>query len=311
MRVTASSFPNVIRSQLERLSTQQARLQTQAATGQRFHLASDDPRAMRKVLDLQTDIKLLTQYEKNIGTLKDTQTATFAAINDLKKVSDRAGEIAVRGDNLRTPQELEALATEVDQLIERAVQLSNTRHQGNYIFGGTKNTSPPFDVTRNAQSQITSVAYNGSGTVTASEIGENINISVSVPGVNTTGSGTRGLLQDTSAGADLLAHLISLRDNLLSNNSAAIRTTDLPNLLKDEENILYHFGSVGAEQTRLDTAASIINARKTSLDGLVSQESDADLARTLVVLGEIENAYVAALKTAGTILNQSLLDFIR
>lgn len=310
MRVTASSFPNVIRSQLERLSTQQARLQTQAGTGQRFHVASEDPRAMRKVLDLQNEIKSLTQYEKNIGTMKDTLTASFAAINDLKKVSDRAGEIATRADNLRTPEELQALATEVDQLIERAVQLSNTRHQSNYLFAGTKNTTPPFVATRDAQNRITSVAYSGASTVTTSEIAENINISVTVPGANTSGTGTRALLQDTSVGANLFAHLISLRDNLLTDNTASVRSTDLPNLLKDEENIIYHFGSIGAEQTRLDTAASIANTRKTSLDSLVSEESDADLAKTLVSLSEIQNAYVAALKTGGTILSQSLLDYI-
>jgi flagellar hook-associated protein 3 FlgL len=311
MRVTASSFPNVIRAQLERLSTQQARLQTQAGTGQRFQLASEDPRAMRKVLDLQTEIKAITQYEKNIGTLKDTLTASFAAINDLKKVSDRGGEIATRADNLRTPEELQALATEVDQLIERAVQLANTRHQGNYIFGGTKNAAAPFEAKRNAQNQISSVAYNGSETVASSEIAENITISVTVPGANTSGSGARGLLQDTSVGADLLGHLISLRRNLLSNNTAAIRTSDLPNLLKDEDNILYQFGSAGAEQTRLETASSMANTRKTSLVSLVSKESDADLAKTLVALSEIQNAYVAALKTGGTILSQSILDYIR
>jgi len=310
MRVTASTFPNVIRAQLERLATQQARLHIQAGTGQRFQMASEDPRAMRKVLDLQNEIKAITQYEKNIGALKDALTASFAAIDDLKKVSDRAGEIATRADNLRTPQELQALSIEVDQLIERALQLSNTRHQGNYLFGGTKNTSLPFDPTRNAQNQITSVAYNGSKTVSSSEIAENMNISVTVPGANTSGSGERGLLQDTSVGADLFAHLISLRDNLLSNKTAAIRTGDLPNLLKDEENILYHFGSVGTEQIRLDMTSSIANTRKISLDSLVSKESDADLAKTLVSLSEIQNAYVAALKTGGTILSQSLLDYI-
>ena len=241
MRVTASSFPNVLRSQLERLSTQQARLQTQAGTGQRFQLASEDPRAMRKVLDLQTEIKSLTQYEKNIGTLRDTLTASFAAINHLKKISDRAGEIATRGDTLRTKEELQALSTEVNQLIEEAVQLANTRHQSNYIFGGTKNTTPPFAVTRDAQNLITGATYQGSATINESEIAESINISVTVPGANTTGSGPRGLLQDTSAGADLIGHLISLRDNLLNNNTAAIRIMRLARSTSDRRLVDHSF----------------------------------------------------------------------
>ena len=314
MRVTATSFPTLLRSQLERLSTKQARLQTQAGTGQRFQVSSEDPRAMRKVLDLQNEIKSLSQYQKNIGTLRDTLNASYAAINDVKKISDRAGEIATRVDNLRNPEEFRAYATEVDQLIERAVQLGNTRHQSNFLFAGTNNATAPFQATRDAQGHIASVAYQGSASVSESEIVENITISVSVPGANTTGTGVRGLFQDTGSGADFIAHLISLRDNLLAGDATAItnvRQTDRQNLLNDEENILYHFGTVGAQQTRLDTADSIATRRKTSLDSLISEESDADLADTLVSLSEIQNAYVAALKTGGTILSQSLLDYIR
>lgn len=313
MRVTASSFPTILSAQLTRLSTKQARLQTQAGTGQRFSLSSEDPRAMRKVLDLQGEIKNLLQYEKNTATLRDTLDASYTAINGVKKITDRAGEIATRADNLKTPEELITFATEVDQLLERALQLANTRHQSNYLFGGTKNTTAPFTATRDANGRITAVTYNGAATVSESEIGEGINISVSAPGVNTSGSGPRGVFADDRAGvdSDLFGHLISLRDNLRTANPTAVRTTDLPSLLKDEENILFHFGNTGAIQTRLETASSLSNRRKASLEGLVSNEADADLAQTLVALSEIQNAYVAALKTGGTILGQSLLDYIQ
>lgn len=309
MRVTASSFPTVLGFQLERLATQQARLQTQAGTGQRFSAPSEDPRAMRKVLDLQTEMKELAQYEKNIATLKDTLDASYNTINGLKKVSDRATEIATRADDLKTPEEMRTFSAEVDQLIERAVQLGNTRHQSSYLYGGTKNSDAPFAITR-TDGKITAVTYQGSETVSESEISEGITISVTVPGENTTGVGTRGLFKETRTGADFFNHLISLRDNLEKLDGNAIRTTDFENLLKDEENIIFHFGSIGALEGRLNVSSSLTNRRKASLEGLVSQESDADLALTLLSLSQIQNAYSAALKTGGTILSQSLLDFI-
>jgi flagellar hook-associated protein 3 FlgL len=313
MRTTAASFPTVLRYQLTNLSTRQARLQTQAGTGQRFQVASEDPRAMRKVLDLQGEIKSLGQYERNIGTLKDTIDASYAAMSSLKKVSDRATEIATRSDGLRTDEELRTFATEIDQLIERGLQLGNSRHQGNYLFGGTKNTQAAFTETRDASGRVTSVTYNGTNSVSEGEIATGISVSVAIPGENTSGAGTRALFKDTRADAqaDIFGHLIALRDNLLAGDSQTVRTSDLPNLLKDEENILFHFGNVGAIQTRLETAADLSVRRSTSLEGLVSREADADLAETLVALSEIQNAYQAALKTGGTILNQSLLDYIR
>src|SRR5262245_18835401 len=117
MRVTASTFPNVLSQQLTRLSTQQARLQTQAGTGQRFRVPSEDPRAARKVLDLQSEIKSLGQYQTSVGTLKDSLDASYVAVTGLKKVSDRATEIATSAGGLRTEDEMRTYAAEVDQLI--------------------------------------------------------------------------------------------------------------------------------------------------------------------------------------------------
>lgn len=312
MRVTSSSFPSLLNYQLGQLATKQARLQVQAGTGQRFQVGSEDPRAMRKVLDLQSEMKTLLQYEKNIGNLTDTVEASFAAIKALKTVTDRAGEIATRSDGLRTVEEAKTFAIEVDQLIERALQLANTRHQSSYLFGGTSNTKPPFTATRDADGRITAIAYDGSEDVNEIEIAEGITVKVSIPGANRSGSGDRGLFTDRRSGvnADLFKSLIDFRGNLQKNNKAAIRTTDLPSILKDEENILFHFGNIGAVQSRLETGAAMANRRKASLEGLASKESDADLAQTLVSLSEIQNAYTAALKTGGTILSQSLLDFL-
>ena len=311
MRVTATTFPSVLSQQLTRLSTQQARLQTQAGTGQRFRQASEDPRAMRKVLDLQTEIKSLGQYQNNVGTLKDSLDASYAAVSGLKKVSDRATEIATSAGGLRTPAEMQTYATEVDQLLERALQLANSRHQSSFLFGGTKNTVPPYEVTRGANGRITGVAYVGTGNAVENDIAEGISISINVPGSNSGVTGPRGLFKDGTSGADFFQHLIDLRTSLDAADAGAVRDTNFPNLLKDENNILFHIGNIGAVQSRLDIAGELANRRSASLEGLVSKESDADLAETLVSLSEIQNAYTAALKSGGTILSQSLLDFIR
>lgn len=51
--------------------------------------------------------------------------------------------------------------------------------------------------------------------------------------------------------------------------------------------------------------------RGQSLDRLISSEADADLAQTLVKLNTLQTAYQAALQSGGSILGQSLLDFLR
>jgi flagellin-like hook-associated protein FlgL len=43
---------------------------------------------------------------------------------------------------------------------------------------------------------------------------------------------------------------------------------------------------------------------------MISQESDVDLAQTLVELNQLQSAYSAALQSAGSILKLSLLDYV-
>ena len=117
MRVTSNSFPKMLKYQLDTLATKQARLQTQAATGQRFKTPSDDPRATRKVLELQQEGKRLAQYNENIDTYSETLDSIYSAIQSLKKVSDRSSEIAAMVDNIKSKDQLAAYRQEINQLL--------------------------------------------------------------------------------------------------------------------------------------------------------------------------------------------------
>lgn len=311
MRVTNNMFPTTLVNQLAKLSNQQNKLQNQAATGQRVQLPEDDPTAMRRVLDLQTDTQALGQYRTNIARLQEMATASYEGIKSIKTVSDRAGEIATLADDTKSQAELTTYATEVTQLIQQAVQSANATYQGEYVFGGTQNDQAAFVVaTDPVTGCVTSVTYQGNASVIEAEVAENATASVQVPGVNNTGSGTHGLITDSRNGADLFNHLISLQNHLLAGDTTAIKDTDIANLSKDEENILYQLGNNGAIQSQLETADAVASDQISSLGTLISREADADIAQTLVRLSQTQTAYKAALQSGATILNQSLMDYL-
>ncbi len=311
MRVTSNSFSNTLITQLGSLSARQARLQSQAATGQRVQLPEDDPGAMRRVLELQTESKTIGQYQRNIARQQELATATFSTIKTLKKISDRASEIATLADGLRSPEELAIFAREIGELIKHGVQAANTKNRGDYLLAGTRTDTPPFVLATDAAGLATGVTYQGNTSLAETEIAEGLTLSTQAVGANTTGSGPRGLLNDTGAGADLLNHLVALQNNLLAGNTAAIAGTDRAALNRDEDNLIYHLGANGAMQARLEASAAIAGDRGLALEQQVSGEADADLAQTLVRLNETQNAYQAALQSGGKILNLSLLDYIR
>jgi len=310
MRVTTNTFPNALVGQLGTLATRQAKLQTQTATGQRVQTASDDPIAMRRVLDLQAESQGVQQYQRNIDRQSELAGTVYTSLKSLQKVTDRASEIATLADGLKSPEELKNYAIEVNQLIEQAVQSANSKNRGDFIFGGTKNDQSPFTMTQDADGNVTGVAYQGNDSDCASEIAPGQTMSVLPPGTNASGSGPRGLLADSRSGADLFAHLISLRDHLNAGNTANI-AADQTNLAKDEDNILYHYGLNGAQQSRLEASKSQLSDQSLALQSSVSNEVDADLATTLVRLNETQSAYQAALQSGASILKMSLMDYLR
>ena len=265
---------------------------------------------MRKVLEMQTETKQLGQYNRNIDMMKEGLDGTYGAIDSLKKVLDRAGEIASMADGMKSPDQLNAYMNEVNQLIEQAVQIGNTRTQFGFIFAGTKSNSKPFVVTRDDDNNISKVAYQGSDKTIDVEIGDNVLMSVQVPGGNDTGTGNHGLIIDERHDSNLIQNLISLRDHLAKGEHEQIGNNVLPALLEDENNIIYHISSIGAQQSRLEAMKVMGQRRMGALEGFISKEADSDLAQTLVRLNEIQASYLAALKSGGTIMGQSLLDYI-
>ncbi len=311
MRVTANTFPNALLNQLTQLTVRQNRLQTQAATGQKMQLPEDNPVSMRRILDMQSEGKRIAQYDRNIDRLDEVVTASYDSIRGLKTIIERAGEIATYGDQLKNPEEHRTYGVEINEIIKQAVYLVNVQNRGDYIFGGTRSDSPPFEMILNDDGTVQSISYNGNTSVAQNEISENTTINAHIVGANGSGTGAHGLISDTRSGADLFNHLIELRDNLNAGDAASIAATTRDAIARDEENILFHIGTIGAVQTRLDTAREVITTRSTSLETLVSNEADADISQTIVMLNQTQTAYMAALQRGSKILNTSLLDYIR
>ena len=308
MRITANSFPIDLRQQLAKLMDKQSTLQSRATTGQRIENVSDDPRAMHKVLGLQQEQLQLYQYQKNVTNVRENVDIAYSAISSMKKVFDRASEIATLADSAKSPDTIRVYKHEVDQLIESVVQIGNTKHRNVYLFGGTKSLTKPFAETRGSDNKIVSVAYNGNEKSIEIDVAENSTVNASF-----SGQGVNGVLKNNK-GADFIKHLIDLRNLLASATSEdveKIKTVISKDLQADENNFIEQFSIIGATQTRLDTSEAIAKDRAFSLEPLIPKEADVDLAETLVRLNEIQNAYTAALQTGGTLLSTSLLDYLR
>jgi flagellar hook-associated protein 3 FlgL len=297
--------------QLGRLTSRQYLLQRQAATGQRLTLPSDDPAAMQRVLDLQTESRASAQFQRNAAALNERARASYQAIRGLKTVSDRANELSILADDTKSPDELKVYAGEVTNLIKQAVHVANAQFRGEHLFSGTISDTPPYALAVDGEGNVTGVAYQGNQDTAESEIGPGVTLTTHTVGENTSGTGPRGLITDTRFGADFFNHLIALQNHLNAGDTAAVAATDRGALQADEENIVLHASDNASAQSRLESAGATARQKGESLETLISNDADADLAETLVRLNQTQNAYQAALQSGARLLQTSLLDYLR
>ncbi len=297
MRVATNTVSTNIIAQIQQLSSQQSQLQSEVSSGLRITQPADDPAAFGRVLNYQSEDSALSQYQRNANTAQQISNATTSSMQQIKTISDRATQIATLGNGTGGAAAMSAYASEVDQLIEEAVQLGNSQLNNNYLFSGTAVTTAPYAVTRNAQGQIASVAYNGNTSQASIPLSATASIAPGSDGATNQGLST------------FLNNLVALRNALNSGNSATVGTVQT-GLLTDEDTIINSIAGQGAVQMRIQVNQAQQTALSQNLSQLVSNETSADMATTIVKLNQSQNAYQAAIQSAASIMQHSLLDYL-
>ncbi|HBA84071.1 MAG TPA: flagellar hook-associated protein 3 [Verrucomicrobia bacterium] len=188
------------------------KIQEQIASGQKIHVASDDPNAYDSINRLHNNESYVLQYARNVSQLK---SELLTIDGSLQKVSGLLGDVSnliVRASNgTIPPSDRKTMGEEADQMLEDLVTMANSNPDGRYIYAGLRTDAPPYVVTRDANGRITDVAYQGNTEVRQVEVGKGAYVAANLPGSDTTGG---GVFQSDEL--DLFSDLMQLRDRLLS-----------------------------------------------------------------------------------------------
>src|SRR5690606_16031956 len=242
MRVPTNTAASTVIDQLRRLSQNQANLQNQVSTGQRIFQPGDDPAAVGRVIANEMEQRALHQFRRNADTALELSSATFSSLKELKKVSDRAGELVTLGSGASSPDALRAYAAEVNQLIEQAVTLGNSRFRNDYVFSGTAVDTEPVTVTRDAVTgEITTAAYAGNTDQIKIPLSEGASLA---PGSN--GTTNNGIV-------DFITGLVALRDALAGGDPTAVAASR-PALDAAEDMFVSSLSEHGAIQLRIEVS---------------------------------------------------------
>jgi flagellar hook-associated protein 3 FlgL len=300
MRVTQGLMITRVLTNLSRQSRRVLDLQNQLATGQTVNSPSDDPIATRLAIDTRTALGQTEQYIANMQAATPLLAETESAISTSMENVERASTLAQQGASETYNQsQLDNIAVEVNQILESLVSSGNHQTNGRYIFGGTRTTSQPFVVTRNAAGEITGVSYAGNDQHTQVAISDGVQI-------NTNETGKDVFLSKQ----DVFQTMIELRDSLRSGDRATIRNATMGKLEDIGQQFLQSESRVGSIENRIERTTDDLGNFSVEYESLLSDTIDADYAETVISLNAQSNAYEAALNAAARVIQPSLLDFI-
>lgn len=139
MRVSLNTTYTKIQTNLDKISRDMDRINEKISTGLEMSKISDDPVNLVSALRFRTTITELDQFNENIQHGNTIITASEAALAQIKDITIRAKTLAIQAtDPPLTPGNLQAISSEIKDLLDQTIQLGNTQINGTYIFGGQR-----------------------------------------------------------------------------------------------------------------------------------------------------------------------------
>lgn len=205
-RITNSIISRQVTRNLQLNMQRLSRLQMQLSSTKRFDKPSDNPIDYTQALNLREILTGERRFVRNIQNavnILNLNDTTLSAVND---VIQRARELALAGssDSLGDA-ERRALAEEVGELIDRSLELANTRYGATFIYAGNRTDRIPFVKVESETSSV-SVRYQGDSGERHYEVSQQVTVPVFLTGIQAF-FGERGTLTATQAVGDPTAAL--------------------------------------------------------------------------------------------------------
>jgi flagellar hook-associated protein 3 FlgL len=306
MRVTPGIIGAQVARDLQTALTALTKQQRMIATGRRINEPADDPSGTARALTVRSRASANAQFQRNIDMARTRLTTTEATLRSVVDLMQQTQELAMQGaSDTADAGARQAIATQVDQILEAVVGRANDRApDGTRLYGGQEVTAAPYTVTRDVNNKITAVTVNPRGIdgTLPVEVSEGFTVAQGVSGTTAFG--------DLAAPTNMFATLIRLRDALNANVTATIGA-ELDAVATNLDRVTTAGLLAGARIGWLDALDSRLKDESVSLSGSLGAIEDADMTKAISDLNQIQVFYEGGLAAGARLLRQSLLDFLR
>ncbi|MBL7998944.1 MAG: hypothetical protein JNL32_09945 [Candidatus Kapabacteria bacterium] len=332
MRLTTTSMFSQYATNVNEISSRQARNQIRVFTGKNMVNLGDDPNAVTNIQTFSESISKSENYKRNIQEALDEQSASEGALQGISNSLDEIRQLGVESLQIANQDKLPVLGEKLRKFLTSLVDGANHQYNGVYVFSGTKTTAAsltptgaetqklPFEIV-----QETPTASNPSG-LRVTFKGNNDERSVNTGAHATERVSSTAEDAFGTGGTEMFTNVIALYNKLMYKQDGTPRTDNgdfatkadrdnIAGLVKhvtdSYETLNAEIGKLGARTQRFDAMNSQIDEDILRMKEFRSREEDTDVAQAIMEMQKDDLAMSYALKVGSKIMSQSLLDFLR
>lgn len=290
MRITNNIIQQRSIATVQRGLSRMSEAQDQVSSGIRVAKASDDPTAAAGIIRSGSSLRALEQYHRNVSAASSRASAEESVLDQVTDVLGRARELAIAAGGSPDETTYAAAKAEVDQLLEFAVGLGNTRFDDGYLFGGDRSDTAPFPTS--------APPYTGATGRHEVEIASGLRILAN--------HNASEVFVDTG----VLQSLKDFSDALGARDQPGV--TAAAGKLKDAfDGVQDLLGDVGARTNQMQVTAANLDALEVNLRTFKSDLEDVDFEKAVTELVGRQTAVQAAMMAASKVMGLTLADYLR
>ncbi|MGH9500019.1 MAG: flagellar hook-associated protein FlgL [Terriglobales bacterium] len=297
MRVNPNYTADILQDLYQSQSQGQTAIQ-QMGSGHLINMPSDNPAGAASLVVGQALQSQTDQFLHNTSSVEGLLQTADSTLSSVVNALNRAISLGVQGgtDTL-SDADRQAIAQQVQGIMNQVIQLANVSYQGNYVFAGTATKTQPFVADPAAADGVT---YNGNDNTNNVQIAEGQSIQINQPGDQ--------IFQ--GAGGDVFGALQQLVTALQSGDTDGVgaATTQLGGALNylSQQRVFY-----GNAVNQLTSNQSFLQQEKVNLQSQENAVDGVDIAKAATDLSQSQITQSAALAALAKVIPLSLMDYLK
>jgi flagellar hook-associated protein 3 FlgL len=299
MRVDPNYITNLSAS-LDQSTGVEQTLTSELSSGLRVASLQDDPVAVAQSTLLGSSI---AQNDTFVQTASNESSRLQVADSTLGEVVTQvtsALSTAVSGNNgTLNAGNIASVAQALSGIRDQVLSLANTSYQGQYLFGGSQGSTPPF--TLDTSTNPATATYNGDSKLQYVETPSGQKIQVNLPGSSVFGA----------AGSGVLGALNQLISDFSSGATTATITTHTSALTTALGQLSSQRSTLDSSLSRLQSSSTYVQTEESQLKVAQSSLVSADPTAVATQLSQAETQHQALLSVINALGSTNLFSLMK